>query len=511
MVRSDQPLVERMTLVWHDWFATADVGQVALNLKQNELFRKRGLGSFENLLLAVTKDPAMLVWLSGNENQRGAPNENYARELMELFTLGASNGYSEDDVREQARALTGWTNDWDDDRGMVNFRFEADRHDTGRKRIFGRTGNFDWQDSCRLCVGHPAHAGYFVERLWAYFIPTPPPKRTLRALKQGYRRDRGIRRLVEAILMHPALYEGPRMVKPPIVQIAGMLRARSAGIDTDAWTWIADEAGQRLFQPPNVAGWDEQRWLDTARLSGRWSAAAQNDRAPRRSTPTTTTRRRPRPRRSARHCSFWGNPKLSREDEGGAAALRGPGRERRPRGLAAGQLPGAASERAPDPDRHEPGLPDLMSRIAATSLLRGVHPLRARPALAGRGGAGAARRSSRGMPAPAGTGLYRRSFLLRSGGLALSVYGASLLKPQAFAEGIARGRGHRRARCSSRSSSRAGSTRSRCSRRSPTTLTGGCDRSCGWRPEPGPRGPRTRACSGIPRQRRCISSTARAR
>ena len=117
MVRSDQSLVERMTLTWHDWFATADVGQVSLNLDQNQLFRKHALGSFENLLLDVTTDPAMLVWLSGNENEKEAPNENYGREMMELFTLGASNGYTEDDVREQARALTGWTNDWDDDPG----------------------------------------------------------------------------------------------------------------------------------------------------------------------------------------------------------------------------------------------------------------------------------------------------------------------------------------------------------------------------------------------------------
>ena len=94
--------------------------------------------------------------------------------MMELFTLGASNGYTEDDVREQARALTGWTNDWDDDLGMVDFRFEEDRHDDGRKRIFGKAGNFDWRDSCRLCIDHPAHAGYFVERIWSYFIPVPP-------------------------------------------------------------------------------------------------------------------------------------------------------------------------------------------------------------------------------------------------------------------------------------------------------------------------------------------------
>ncbi|MCB0876055.1 MAG: DUF1800 domain-containing protein [Solirubrobacterales bacterium] len=310
MVRSDQPLAERMALVWHDWFATADIGQVSLNLKQNELFRKRGLGSFEQLLLAVTRDPAMLVWLSGNENEAGAPNENYARELMELFTLGAGNGYSEDDVREQARALTGWTNDWDDTRGMVNFRFEADRHDDGRKRIFGHAGNFDWRDSCRLCVGHPAHAGYFVERLWSYFIPTPPPKRTLQALKKGYRRDRSIRRVVEAILMHPALYEGPRMIKPPIVQIAGMLRARRSGVTTDAWTWIADEAGQRLFQPPNVAGWDEDRWLDTARISGRWTAAAWNTRDVAVDT-DGYDERESASEAVSKALRFWGNPTLS--------------------------------------------------------------------------------------------------------------------------------------------------------------------------------------------------------
>jgi uncharacterized protein (DUF1800 family) len=315
MVRSDQPLVERMTLIWHDWFATADLGQVALNLKQNELFRKRGLGSFEDLLLAVTIDPAMLVWLSGNENEAGAPNENYGRELMELFTLGAGNGYSEDDVREQARALTGWTNDWADNVGAVNFRFDPERHDGGRKRIFGQTGRFDWKDSCRLCVEHPAHAGFFIERLWSYFIPSPPPKRTLQALKKSYRRDGRIRPLVEAILMHPALYEGPRMVKPPIVQIAGLLRARRAAVGTESWVWISEQAGQRPFRPPNVAGWDEERWLDTARISGRWSAAAWNIRDHEVDTdtydPTETAK-------EAVHDAlrFWGNPVVSARTRG---------------------------------------------------------------------------------------------------------------------------------------------------------------------------------------------------
>ena len=276
MVRSNQSLVERMTLIWHDWFATGGIGQTQLNLDQNKLFRKRALASFSDLLLDVTVDPAMLVWLSGNENEKESPNENYGRELMELFTLGASNGYTEDDVREQARALTGWTNDWDDDLGYVDFHFDPERHDGGRKVIFGKAGNFDWKDSCRLCLEHPKHADYFVKRLWSYFIPTPPPKKTLAGLKAMYRRNYAIRPVVEAILMHPTFYEGQRMVKPPIVMIAGMLRARRTGVEIDDWTWICDQAGQRPFDPPNVAGWDEERWLDTARLSGRWYAITRS-------------------------------------------------------------------------------------------------------------------------------------------------------------------------------------------------------------------------------------------
>jgi hypothetical protein len=114
MVRTSRPLVERMTLVWHDWFATSNsgVGSQKLMLQQNQLLRARGLGSFHDLLVDVTKDPAMLLWLNGSSNSKGSPNENYAREMMELFTLGADRGYTELDVRQQARALTGFRNDW---------------------------------------------------------------------------------------------------------------------------------------------------------------------------------------------------------------------------------------------------------------------------------------------------------------------------------------------------------------------------------------------------------------
>jgi uncharacterized protein (DUF1800 family) len=310
MVRSNQQLSERMALVWHDWFATADV-DARLQIKQNQLFRRGGLGAFDKLLLNVTKDPAMLIWLSGADNHKWAPNENYARELMELFTLGADAGYSENDVREQARALTGWRYDWDDNVGYVNFRFDPSYHDDGTKKIFGKSGRYDWRDSCQLCLNHPAHDDFFVDKLWSYFIPVKAPRKTRAQLKALYKRKkRNVRPLVEAILMHPLLYEGPRMVKPPIVQIAGMLRARGKGIDTESWTWISENAGQRLFYPPNVAGWDDERWLDTARFSGRWDAAGH-------STDAAAVDEENYPENESvkeaidKAFQFWGNPPVS--------------------------------------------------------------------------------------------------------------------------------------------------------------------------------------------------------
>jgi uncharacterized protein (DUF1800 family) len=278
MVRSRAPALERMALIWHDWFATGDVSSQKLSIKQWKLFRKHALGNFHELVRAVTQDPAMLVWLSGIDNHKDWPNENYGRELMELFMLGAAvdgDPYSEDDVREQARALTGFTATWRDDVGYVNFRFQQSRHDTGQKTIFGQTGNFDWKDSCRLCIEHEAHAPYFVERLWAHYVPVAPDGPTKAALielyvESGYE----VRPVVEAILMHPTLHTGPALVKPPMVLIAGMLRARHHGVRDDSWSWISDLAGQRVFRPPNVSGWDETRWLDTSSFRGRWVASA---------------------------------------------------------------------------------------------------------------------------------------------------------------------------------------------------------------------------------------------
>ncbi len=277
MVRSSQPLVERMALIWHDWFATSNdgVGQQQLLLDQVQMFREKGLGTFDDLLTAVTRDPAMLVWLNGVASTKGNPNENYARELMELFTLGADrDAYEESDVREMARALTGFTADRVPAGGLTNFRYEPGRHDAGSKTIFGQTGTFDWTDAVRLCVTHPMHASFFCTKLWSCFVPTAPDEATLARLQGLYvSSGREIRPVVEAILQHPDLLEGPEMVVPPVVWTAGLLRAVGRGVDTTTWISLGRLAGQQLFYPPDVSGWDDTRWLDTCTLRGRWQLA----------------------------------------------------------------------------------------------------------------------------------------------------------------------------------------------------------------------------------------------
>ena len=273
MVRTNQPLVERMTFIWHDWFATSNeqVNSQQLMLNQNATLRANALGSFADLFQAVTVDPAMLVFLNGVENNIWNPNENYGREMMELFSLGADRAaYTEDDVREMARALTGWTNDWDNS-GPTNFRFDPALHDATDKTVFGKTGNWSYTDAVELCLAHPLHASFFVSKLWSYFIPTPPDPATLASLQGLYvGSDFAIRPVVEAILLHPDFYGGAELVTPPVVFNAGLLRALGRFVDTDDWAWIGQEAGQQLFYPPNVSGWDFDAWIDTSTLRGRW-------------------------------------------------------------------------------------------------------------------------------------------------------------------------------------------------------------------------------------------------
>jgi uncharacterized protein (DUF1800 family) len=322
MVRTSRPLVERMTLVWHDWFATsnASVGDQKLMLQQNELFRKHSMGSFHDLFVDVTANPAMLLFLNGVENSKEAPNENYAREMMELFSLGADRGaYTERDVREQARSLTGWRNRWSQGRGDYDFHFDSAEHDAGTKVVFRKAGRYSWQDACRLCVSHPLHPSFFVQKLWSYFIPVAPDAHTQRTLEAAYRGGYQVKPVLELILKHPTLYRGPRMTKPPVVHVAGLLRRIGMGVTTDAWAWIGALSGQQLFYPPNVAGWDDTRWLDTATFRGRWIAVTQilHDRQ---LDPSKGKTAFDAPTVLNRALAFWKNPALSASTR--AALLR---------------------------------------------------------------------------------------------------------------------------------------------------------------------------------------------
>ncbi len=233
------------------------------------------------------------------------PNENYGREMMELFTLGADRGaYTETDVRENARALTGW-------RGSVNkgviapFTYDPNQHDNGTKTIFGQTGDYGWQDSCNLCLAHPLHPSFFVSKLWSYFVPTALDAATSTALQAAYS-GRQILPVVEGILMHPDLYTGPSMVKSPVVFNAGLLRMRGRGIDTSVWWSLDQSAAQQLFYPPDVGGWDYTRWLDTATFRARWFIAAlvQGSASPTDS-PSDPAKL------VQRSIQFWGDPTVS--------------------------------------------------------------------------------------------------------------------------------------------------------------------------------------------------------
>jgi uncharacterized protein (DUF1800 family) len=201
---------------------------------------------------------------------------------MELFTLGADRGaYTEADVRELARALTGWRASWTEEAGLHDFRFDETRHDAATKTLWAgtphqRSGKFDWRDAVRLCLEHPLHRSFFVRKLWGSFIPTPPDATTQAAL-EGLYWNSGfqIRPVLEAILLHPDLYDGAPLVKPPVVYTAGLLRARKQTVSSSYWSWRCAQAGQQLFYPPNVAGWNDQAWLDTATLRGRWNIVSQ--------------------------------------------------------------------------------------------------------------------------------------------------------------------------------------------------------------------------------------------
>lgn len=274
MIRTNRPLVEKMTLFWHDHFATADQ-DTPLMLAQNRLLRRHALGAFRPLLRDVTRDPAMQLWLSLVDSTKSHPNENYARELMELFTLGG--GYSERDVREAARALTGYTSKWGRN-GLEWIRWNAEEHDGGVKTILGRRGRFAIDETLDLVCDHPRHAPFLVTKLWSFFVATPPSAATVRALARTYRRSGlRIKPVVRQILEHPALYRDlgdGDLVTWPVVYVAGAMRTSRTFVTHGYPTWLLSTMGQTLFSPPSVAGWDQgAAWMSSNSMRQRFAFA----------------------------------------------------------------------------------------------------------------------------------------------------------------------------------------------------------------------------------------------
>ena len=354
---------------------------------------------------AVTIDPAMLQFLDGMANRRGAVNENYGRELMELFALGADRGaYTETDVREIARALTGWTATYDN--GWTNWRLTStDRWDTGVKTVFGRSGRFTWEDAVELVLTHPLHPSFFVRKLWSYFIPRRrTPRRPPRSSSTTSRPGLQIRPVVEAILCSPQFYEGPQMVKPPVVLMAGLMRATGRGIENNEWWYKSDRAGQRLYYPPDVSGWNDNRWLDTNTTVGRWEAVgvALAGTMVKNADADVYPEQTPEAAVAAAH-AFWGAPPITGETLRAAARLRP--RHRARRGPAGRPRPaaGAAVQRAAPAGRRRPRPPDRLrtSWTPATARNTRARPSSARrPPPRRRAPAPACARSSRGCRCP---------------------------------------------------------------------------------------------------------------
>ncbi len=319
MVRSTDSLTERMTLVLHDWFGVSESAvERKLTYDHIALLRGNWRGSFRQLLQKVTVDPGMLVFLNGAWSTKKAPNENYARELMELYALGADRGaYTEADVREMARAFTGWRYDWSEEFRYYNFRFDGSGYDGGVKTFFAGTphqkiGALTAADAVNAVVDHPLHSSFVVLKLWSYFVPTQPSAGTQAALEALYRSSgERLDKLVEAILLHPDLYRGASMTKPPAVYMAGLLRARKLGIENDGWIWRTQVAGQMLGQPPSVAGWNDRAWMNTSTFSARWGAVTALTNAK----PVVAADYKGKTETAAEAIAaaltFWGNPAIS--------------------------------------------------------------------------------------------------------------------------------------------------------------------------------------------------------
>lgn len=277
MVNVETPIHEKLTFLWHNHFATSahKVRIAAYMAAQNQKLRTLALGDFRTLAYTMLTDAAMLRWLDGQLNTAKAANENLAREFMELFTLGHGNGYTEDDVRAGARALTGWVIDDDGQTSVV-----ARRHDAGPKTVFGVTRNFDAAGFCDTVLAQPSSPAHVAGRLWQQLASDDPPSpRVLDRLVTAYGANRDLKALTQAILTDPEFTAGrATVVTAPVEWLVGIIRALRVNVgDQQKLVDVTLRAlGQRPFFPTDVNGWPRgQVWLSTASARVRLRAAIQ--------------------------------------------------------------------------------------------------------------------------------------------------------------------------------------------------------------------------------------------
>lgn len=272
MLTTTSPLTEKMTLFWHNHFATSQqkVRYATLMYQQNVLLRRYAVGNFGTLLRQIARDPAMLIYLDNANSRREQPNENFAREVMELFTLGEGH-YSEKDIKEMARALTGWSVD----RETGQFMFRRGFHDAGAKTIFGKTGNFEGDQALDLLLSRNETAQFITRKLWREFVSPTPDQKDVVQLAAIYRESGyNTGKLMQAMLMSDAFYAHENratLIKSPVDFVVGTLKQFEIQTpNLRPFVLASALLGQNLLTPPNVKGWPGgEYWINSATLLGR--------------------------------------------------------------------------------------------------------------------------------------------------------------------------------------------------------------------------------------------------
>jgi uncharacterized protein (DUF1800 family) len=280
MVESPRPLQEKLTLFWHGHFATQQsvVDNSYILYHQNQLFREHAAGNFGGLLFGIVHDPVMIRYLDNNQNVKGHPNENLAREIMELFAMGEDQGYTEADIREAARALTGYT--YDNNTGQ--FRVALDKHDEGEKTIFGQKGNWTGDDLVTLILQQPPTARFVAGKAFEFFAYRNPSGETIEQLASVLRANQHeLAPMLKNLFLSEEFYSDRAVgaqIKSPVELVVGLLRdlgvhelSNYAEVEG-----MIQEMGQELFEPPDVKGWRYGRsWISANRVLMRYNAAAK--------------------------------------------------------------------------------------------------------------------------------------------------------------------------------------------------------------------------------------------